>query len=189
MPGKAGKWKVNYNRELVRCSVCNKELQKDNFNAHKEKYHSDKPSAQFIVVQDSKQPKLSFTTKKKDDDNRNPSVCDPAPDSQDQDSSSELKDEADNAEVDQLWNIGISSGCSPPGSPSRVDLDIVPPSSIVSRNPGYENNNEVSTTAVAGSSSAPTSVSDHMIDQEQVTPRGREEGGRSIRYFGVKVKP
>ena len=52
MPGKSGKRKtVNFNRELVRCSVCNKELQKDNFNAHKEKYHSEKPSAQLIVVQ------------------------------------------------------------------------------------------------------------------------------------------
>ena len=170
MPGKSGKRKVNFNRELVRCSVCNKELQKDNFDAHKAKFHSDKPSAQFIVVNDKKQAKLCFTTKMKDDDNRNPSVCDPAPDNQDQDPSSELKDETVDlakAEADQLWNIGISPGCSPPRSPNRVDLDIVLPSSkyeIVSRNPGYENNNEVSTTAIAGTSSGATSVSNSIID-------------------------
>ena len=195
MPGKTGKRKVNYNRELVKCSVCQKELQKDNFNAHKEKFHRDEPSAKFIVINDSKQPKLNFATKKKDDD------------SQVEDPSSELKDKTvepgegssgivlniSQEEEDQLWNTGISPGITPPGSPSRDDLDIFLASSkleIVSRNPGFENNNEVSTTAIAGSSSAATSVSDNMIDQEQVTPRScLEEGGRSIRYFGVKVKP
>ena len=65
----------------MKCSVCHKELQKDNFDAHKEKFHCDEPSAKFIVINESKQPKLSFTSKKKDDD------------IQVEDPSSELKDE------------------------------------------------------------------------------------------------
>ena len=111
MPGKSGKRKVSYRRELVKCSVCHKELQKDNFHAHKEKFHCDEPSAKFIVINDSKQPKLSFTTKRKDDDIQ---VEDPSSELKDEtvdpgEGSSEIVRNISQEEEDQLWKTGISS--------------------------------------------------------------------------------
>ena len=41
MPSNSGKRRFNYYRELVKCSVCNKSLQKDNFKDH---IHTEIPS-------------------------------------------------------------------------------------------------------------------------------------------------
>ena len=179
MPGKSGKRKVNFNRELVSCSICDKQLQKDNFRAHKATFHPNEPSAKYIVINDSKQKKLNFSVvKKKDDENMNASddpadshlIGDPGGDSQDPgEGASEM---ISPEEEDRLWNTGISPGITPPGSPRQMDLDIVLPFSdleFVSRNPGLGNNNEISPKAIDGSSwpAAATSSSACNIDQDQ----------------------
>ena len=142
----SGKRKVNYNRELVKCSLCNKELQKDNFRDHKLRFHANEPSAQFIVINDSKQQKLSFVTKGKSASETDPSPavasssassCCQAETSSEHQNSEGREDSNRNSEEEQikLWDLGASPGIS---SPERYGPDLVSPSFVVN----FENNNE-----------------------------------------------
>lgn len=202
MPGKTGKRKTYFHRELVKCSICDKPLQKDNFQAHKAKYHPNEPAAQYVVVQDSKQRKLSFCAKKKDDaSDPLPDTADPRSESEDNSGKSENispqpqdEEEASEAqssvttdpgegtseklfnfsqeEADQLWKGRISPGISLPGSPSRADLDITIPCSDLELVSGIPGTENNNEFSTKAIASSSTAS---IIDQENL--KNNKEGG------------
>ena len=58
MPGPSSRKRAY--RQNVKCSLCLKEVQEDNFQKHKDKQHNNDPACRALIPVDNKQQKLGF---------------------------------------------------------------------------------------------------------------------------------